>query len=386
MNVVVPKNGRYYRPELDVLRCVAFLLVFCNHVVPRAAHWMQETAAMRVLHRVSGFGLSLFFTLSAFLICELLMREKEATQRVDAKRFYLRRILRIWPLFYFALGLGVFIAYINRSATFSAEISEIRWYAIYLSNVFLSKHTWPGTSVDPLWSLSIEEQFYLMIPWVMKLGNRRHVVRFCVFLFLVSLLRLYWFGQSGASVYVVWTSSLVQFQCFAAGALTSLALRGRLPRFRVWMRAVLVAAGAACWMIATLSCFMRNGEDFQPGSAGLMAGYALVSSGCVLLLMAVLGVRQQFLPAPLIYLGRISFGLYVYHMFALYFAEAHFAFDLEQWGFPLFVAASLGTTVTMAAFSYHYFETPFLRLKSRFAHIVTQPHGEHPLNQERVIA
>ena len=106
---------RYYRPELDVLRLFAFFMVFLSHVVPgdqtffARAHIAPEIAALIIAASAGGaFGVDLFFALSSFLITSLLLRERKFCGNIDVPRFYVRRILRIWPL-YFAFLLSASI-------------------------------------------------------------------------------------------------------------------------------------------------------------------------------------------------------------------------------------------------------------------------------------
>ena len=107
---------RYYRPELDAVRFLAFFLVFLSHTLPSEPNpridgiLRQFAPVYYASANACMFGLSLFFTLSAFLICELLLRERASTGTVEVKQFYIRRILRIWPLYYFGLMLGVIFA------------------------------------------------------------------------------------------------------------------------------------------------------------------------------------------------------------------------------------------------------------------------------------
>ena len=98
---------RYYRPELDVLRLFAFFIVFLSHVVPgdetffARAHIAPEIAELIIAAAVGGaFGVDLFFALSSFLITSLLLRERNLCGNIDVSRFYVRRILRIWPLYF----------------------------------------------------------------------------------------------------------------------------------------------------------------------------------------------------------------------------------------------------------------------------------------------
>jgi peptidoglycan/LPS O-acetylase OafA/YrhL len=122
METAKTSTSSYYRPELDVVRFVAFLLVFLHHTLPsgkdiRVLHLFKGFApAYDAFSTACGYGLSLFFTLSAFLICELLLRERSSTGSIDVKQFYIRRILRIWPLYYLAITLGSLAARAKNSS------------------------------------------------------------------------------------------------------------------------------------------------------------------------------------------------------------------------------------------------------------------------------
>src|ERR1700735_4104043 len=103
------KARSFYRPELDAVRFVAFFLVFIHHSFPREPKDFAVLGnALTVLVNGAGFGLQLFFVLSAYLVCEILLREKTRTGHVDVGRFYKRRMLRIWPLYFLGLGISLF--------------------------------------------------------------------------------------------------------------------------------------------------------------------------------------------------------------------------------------------------------------------------------------
>jgi peptidoglycan/LPS O-acetylase OafA/YrhL len=145
------RTGRFYRPELDVVRFLAFMLVFLYHDLPRFAD-IHDDRILKGLAPVfnatvgaCSFGLSLFFTLSAFLICELLLRERESTRTVNVKQFYIRRILRIWPLYYFGLALGVAFALLPGGER--AEIVKIGWFVIFMGAWQFAVH---GSLINPI--------------------------------------------------------------------------------------------------------------------------------------------------------------------------------------------------------------------------------------------
>ncbi|MGD0902845.1 MAG: hypothetical protein ABR924_07875, partial [Terracidiphilus sp.] len=188
---------------------------------------------------------------------------------------------------------------------------------------------------------------------------------------------LYYLGKVEASDLAIWFNSFVQFECFAAGILLCLVLRGRLPRIPLWQRLIMLAGACSCWFYACygLHVHFANYEK-SPGSWPLIGGYALAALGCVLTLVAFLGVSPRLLPGWAVYLGRISYGLYVYHRFAAYLTGKLLIGHLASFKSPIYLlkgVLALGLTVLMAALSYRYFETPFLKMKKRHSVIESQP-------------
>lgn len=385
-----PRSESYYRPELDVLRFGAFLLVFLFHVLPNA----QDPRIDRFLGHFSflfyaavsacRFGLTLFFTLSAFLIAELLMRERSAAGTVSVKRFYIRRILRIWPLYYFALLL--WFGWWTVIRTPPGEAQRLGWYAVFLGSLYEAVRVSPFTPISPLWSISIEEQFYLSVPWVMKFAKERLIYLFCFAMILMANLVLFFDCRNSYTAEHSWFYSLVQFECFAAGILLSLLLRRRVPPWGLGPRVMTLLACATSWMVASLLLAQPiNGQITGPkGGLFLVAGYALTTTGSVLLLISALGVKSAMLPSWAIYLGRISFGLYVYHAFALRLLlhvnpESLHLIAIRP--YPIRAAVTLLVTMVlpffitfaMAYLSYRYLESPILRLKKRYEIIESQP-------------
>jgi len=388
----LPHLGRYYRPELDVVRFLAFLLVFLHHTLPEG----QNPNLNIIQHLLGGlapifytsagacrYGLSLFFTLSAFLICELLLRERKMTGTLRIKQFYIRRILRIWPLYYLALSLGLILALLhggNRN-----EIETIGWYAVFMGAWHSSLYGFFDNPVVPLWSISVEEQFYLIAPSAVKYLNRKFLCVFCGVIVFCSSAWLYHLAKIAAPYDHIWADSLVQFECFAAGILLCLALRGQIPRFSLWQRLLLLPCCYLCWMAASFGLNLRIFHVTDSlGSWLLVGSYALASLGSVFLLLAFLGLSPGQLPRWAIYLGRISFGLYVYHQFAIDIAryvspEIQRKFNTSSYAprallnVGLTLGLPLALTVLMAAISYRYFETPFLKMKKRHAVIESEP-------------
>ena len=157
---------RFYFPELDILRFLAFLSVFIFHLPGYRGDFYAHLGFVGSVCLIGGFGVDLFFALSAFLITRLLLDERRTTGRLEVRLFYMRRILRIWPLFFFFLGLtfvlsrSVYLFAMRISPTSSATWTRgIPGLALLLGN-FVGATANPV--IAPLWSICAEEQFYLL--------------------------------------------------------------------------------------------------------------------------------------------------------------------------------------------------------------------------------
>lgn len=376
MEAPTNSNRRFYRPELDAVRFLAFFFVFLHHTLPsnldpHASNAVGRFAPVLVtITLASGFGMNLFFTLSAFLICELLIRERESTGSVGVKQFYIRRILRIWPLYYFGLALGAAAAILPGGHP--RDLIRMTWFVIFMGAWQVAIHGPINNPMNPLWSISVEEQFYLLAPWTVRYFNRRLLYGFCVVLLLFSNGWLAHLSNVSASDDRIWFDSFVHFESFAAGILLCLVLHGRVLKAALWQRVTLLFFAIACWFIAVYTLHVRYDN---PGVWNLIGGYALAVLGSVLILAAFLGVNRELLPGWVIYLGRISFGLYVYHKFAIFIVRNILGRHVSLFG-PIFIlkgAVTLGLTALMAAASYRYLETPFLKMKKRHSVIESQP-------------
>lgn len=366
---------RYYRPELDILRFIAFMFVFITHrtdlaPIDQAAHpWFHAFSQIGV------YGVPVFFLLSAFLITELLERERGATGRIDVRAFYARRMLRIWPLYFlvfFALVL------LNNVLPGAGANSPAKWlfFMLFAGNWYITFNGWIEYPVNPMWSLSVEEQFYIVIPFLASLGRRVLIaVNLAVLVVAYGVIVYYARGFTAASGFSgQWTNSFVQFQFFAGGMLLALALRGRQPDWHIATRIGVLAAAVALWLVASV-VFEIKADLPRSTVAASLAGWPLVLAGAALMLIGLLGTPRRFLPGPLIYLGRISYGMYLIHIFFFWLVYDQFkprltrisdAAGLGAWRDTIGMLIAFAATVFLASVLYRTVETPFLRLKRRF--------------------
>jgi peptidoglycan/LPS O-acetylase OafA/YrhL len=362
---------RFYQPELDGLRFYAFLGVFVYHTLP------EQPAFYRSLHlplaplwgavaKSGASGVDLFFALSAFLITSLLLRERQQTGGISLQSFYIRRILRIWPLYFAVLAVAVVLAH-----TVSGQ--SLPWY--YLVGYLLFAGNWinavfghPLSVCGPLWTVSIEEQFYLLWPVLMRMLGRRGMIVAAVVTFLLATLSQVGVALAGLSGSYVYYGSVSRSGSLALGILLAM-FADRLPRLTRCMRGLLLAVGIMGWIAA--SAWLID----QPGPVDMRAvlGRLVVSVGAVFILCACLHSRSRLVRNDwVVRLGKISYGLYMLHFLGLLFM-----LDLlhPAWGWKLLATKALGLalTVLLAWASYRWLESPFLRLKDRFAIVLSRP-------------
>ena len=352
---------RFYRPELDALRFLAFALVFIRHAVHPASRIGAALAA------AGQSGVCLFFLLSAYLITELLEREHAKTGTVDLKAFYIRRILRIWPLYFSALLLARLIDWhaphlqLSNGRLLASLLLAGNWY------VFL--YGLPASFALVLWSVSVEEQFYLLWPSVRKFLGRRSLLLTSLLTLPVSALAIILLSDGRHVDLQLWVDTFVELQFFGMGGLLALLLRGRAPHLHPGVRGLLFAAGL---LLFAASEDLFHGPTVFPTPAHALAEYTSMLLGTLALFFALLGFSELGRARLLIYLGKISYGLYVFHILGLRLAlrpaawlNGHVA--LHPWAAETFLLTTgLLLTVLMAYLSYRFLETPFLRLKDRF--------------------
>lgn len=369
---------RTYFPALDGVRAVAVMVVVVAHGSVRL--WPVE---MRL--RSGWVGVQMFFVLSGFLITYLLLAEKESTGRISLRDFYIRRGLRIWPLYYAVLAVYAFVLPRLSSSSFSGvfvgmadeawpEYQSSLWpHVIFLQN-YLVDVADVRIGLGVFWSLAVEEHFYLVWPLVVVLLHRRLLPMTLAGVVAAGV----WFSAGYDSGFLArepgwgeWTHT--NMQAIAIGCAIGYAWAHHNDLFaRIPERAAVIARGLAWTAIALVVV-----DGFAPvrGKLWLPSGYVLLQLTVIvstaIVIIGVLASRDRpsrFLgQAAVVHLGRTSYGIYLTHILVLgVFAQA--AGQWREHPIARWVAMLVfcWLTTVVADFLYRRFERPILQIKDRF--------------------
>lgn len=355
-------------PALDGVRGVAILLVMLFHFALEIDRHSPFWDGLRSLFGFGWSGVDLFFVLSGFLITGILLDTKTAENYFLS--FYARRFLRIFPAYYFALLALMLAAWLTPAlAAWLPPHGDWRVYVAYLQN-------WPVLLAQPaqalvghLWSLAVEEQFYLVWPLVIFALSTRAALITAAALSLGALsLRLVLIGM-GVDSESIYRNTFSRLDALLIGAIIAIAVRD--PRVPAWVRPrakLLVAAG--CGLLAFVPVYARSLSNHSLRVLGL--GMTLIAAAYGLFLLTLVASpndspwRRRWSAPGLRMLGKYSYGMYLVHPPAYhlvrYLEERLGLPSTGPWNIPL----AIGATLLIALLSFHLLESPFLAMKGRF--------------------
>ncbi len=299
----VPGRPAKYLPQLDGLRGIAILTVLLHHFHVHLPAWVDW----------GPIGVRLFFLLSGYLITMSLWKLNArsvagASWWKGLGNFHVRRFTRLAPVLYLMLVIGFLLA-----LPFHGR--ELLWHATFLTNFYAMVHDqWPGPA-SHLWSLSVQEQFYVLWPFVILAIPRRWLPVALLAMFAGAFGYRYWATASGASDFARWLMLPGVIDSFALGALVSCwkASPGRIPVMSGRLGWVVAAAALTCYVIARL---MRY-STFQSPFLALTETFENVFLAWVML-RTIEGwpgvVGKLFESRVLVYIGKVSYGIYVFHV------------------------------------------------------------------------
>jgi peptidoglycan/LPS O-acetylase OafA/YrhL len=396
-----------YWPQLDGLRTVAFLLVLMHHLGPVTAEntptlpW--HVLLINTICSWGGSGVDLFFSLSGFLITFILLAEKQNFGDISFKLFFIRRALRIWPVYYFLLFVACVAlpfsqwARLNHSLYFEFLFKQALPMALFLGNystiiatkVLVNFNTNLGIPIIyfllPLWSLAVEEQFYLTWPFVLKavrgaramLGTIAGITIFSIAVRYVLwyISRFVWHLPFPVALYYQTTvSHLDALMAGAALATTAFYFPHLLAGARKYAPLMMLTATA---LMAGIVCYF---PDIKYNTYHNVAVFTLIALICLLTVTSTLvspALAKIFGSAPLAKFGRLTYAMYLVHYFAIACGDGLLGrcpifghslttmSPLSNW--ILRCAVSLTLTSLFALASWHLLEKKFQALRRHFA-------------------
>jgi peptidoglycan/LPS O-acetylase OafA/YrhL len=351
-----------YLKGLNGIRAIAAIAVVISHITLSFPSFgldpyifgRYDDGNPRTLD-LAGYGVSMFFGLSGFLITYLLCKEREKLKIIDVKKIYMRRILRIWPLYYTYFFICI-ISYFIFGTNF--QTSSIFYYLFYGANIpFIIGGALPHLA--HYWSLGVEEQFYMFWPWLRKFDNSK---LFSISLILTIILL-------GLKIYLhifipdtmlERTIHVTRFHCMLLGAMSAILY---YEQHHLFIKiATTKAVQVVCWICLSFVALNR----FH--IASFLDNEIITGITCLIIIGQITGKGIISLENNIFdFLGKISYGIYVIHPL-LIFLFSKILKDITSLAivnYLLVYTSILATTIIIAHLSYQYFEKPFLRLKTK---------------------
>ena len=387
-----PKTKIFF-PNLDGLRFISFFVVFFYHSYLSFFAYLKDSdpvthSAVGFLFKHGNLGVNFFFVLSGFLITYLLIKEKELKSTIHIGNFYVRRILRIWPLYYLCLFIGfVLFTAIKKYTGESAIDTANPWYYIFFAAIFDFMQTWPerpnAMMLSVLWSVAVEEQFYLTWPILLKIIPMRKFKFVFPAIMLFSLVfRAIYSGcdegdPEGRLFAIRYFHTFSVIGDMALGGLFAYlcSYESRFKRFFVELPRMLIVL----MYVLTFTIIFFKTQLFPCGIPVIFERLVIGAFFGMIIL------EQNYSKNSLFKMGRFrlisklgvyTYGLYCLHLIGMYIAVKIVAIlgmnpedTLTAW---VSLVISLLLSIVISISSYHLFEKWFLKLKDRFAVIVSK--------------
>ncbi|MDG1045432.1 MAG: acyltransferase [Bacteroidia bacterium] len=288
-----------------------------------------------------------------------MLLEKKSTNSINLKNFYLRRIFRIWPLYYFTIIISLILIFLNIVPQVSNLYSSLFFYVFFMANIGYIMNL-AISSVTPLWSVGVEEQFYLIWPHILKRTTKYLEVFICLFLlFLIFKFTIYITLTPKSVVYKFFNVTKIDVMTMGAIGAILVYSKSRIIQIIYRKEVQLIS-----WLILLYSICYEPIHFYSFIDSELNAVFYLI----IILNVStnkdtLFSLENKFMN----FIGKISYGIYVYHMIIIYLVS----FTLKILNYQLnhisiFLIILILTTL-VATLSYKLIETPFLRMKDKYS-------------------
>ncbi|HXU25867.1 MAG TPA: acyltransferase [Bacteroidia bacterium] len=358
-----------YFKGMDVLRFICATGVIFHHAPLMLNEKGVATHAETINHYSGEFFLDVFFIISGFLISMILMKEYES-HTFSVKNFFMRRIIRIWPLYFLAVLVKILLIPINKSELPWELIKHNLLYALTFTINFQLLFDTVVKSYTILWSICIEEHIYLILPFLLFLFKAKFKI-LTFFLLVVGLISWLYFGNvtSSSGYRVSYFVSTSYFYYFGMGTLLACIKTGSLPGIN-FEKTVFKP------LVQIVVMFVFFGYVFN-GWGNHSEISTLIINGAFGLYIAWASTTEEFIfnlkPNLSRYIGNISYGMYITHIILInftikFFTKKHIAFSEFTWGWCLPIMATI-LCIGLSTLLYYYFEKPILKFKKKFTSV-----------------
>ncbi len=379
-------KAKIFFPNLDGLRFISFFVVFVYHGSLSIFSYLKDAQPgtykiIEFLSQHGNLGVNFFFVLSGFLITYLLIKEKEFTGTIHIPNFYVRRILRIWPLYYLCVIVGfVGFALLKKMTGEPVMENANPWYYIFFAANFDIMHTWPekpdALLLSVLWSVAVEEQFYLTWPIILKFTPLKYYRYVFPSIMAFSLIfRSFNTGDNDHEFAVRYFHTFSVIGDMALGGLFAYYVSYE-NKFKSFVTNISKSAILLLY-ISTLIVTLFKDKIFVPGVPVIFERIVIAALFGMIILEQNYAKNSLFKMSQFKLMSRL--GIYTYGLYCLHFLGLYFAIKVmnalhlngsDSWVSFAMMLLALVLSISISLLSYHLFEKWFLKFKDRFAFIV----------------
>lgn len=368
---------KIYFNNLNGIRFIAALFVIIHHIEQIKTYFeLKNIWTNPFIQTIGKQGVILFFVLSGFLITYLLLSEEQLTKKISIKNFYIRRILRIWPLYFLIISLSFFILpnidFFKFSIFHFDEFSiKYRIFLLGMFLFFLPNLVLAGFSIIPYaaqsWSIGTEEQFYLIWPLLIKKARNK----FLLMLYVILIYLFIKLGLSYVSNHLFLNDVVHVFSNFwEMFSIDSMAIGGVAACLIYYKKEnilkVLFNPIFQTMIYIALFILLISGYfiiHFHNEVYSVL--FAIIILNLAENKKSILNIENKIFN----YLGRISYGLYMYHGIAIVIA-IKLLLKLEIYNNVIMYLFSIILTIIISAISFHFYENKFIKLKLKYSNII----------------
>ena len=363
------QNSQNYDSGIDVVRFFAFFLVFFHHFVYRGGNSITNAPSTywqnQVVDAIAFFGsegVTIFFCLSGYLLSKLLIRELTETGKLSVGLFYLRRALRIWPLYFsFLLFCIIASSLLGNQSISSSELPSLLTFTYNWQQIFTDKSR--GVAAI-LWSISVEEQIYLFLPLLLVLFSRWSFKKLAFLLVISGLIARILFYTNDIALYrntfsYMSTVGIGLYYTLYEEQLKTWYHKNRFLLFSLFSLFIFL-------YISLFDSFFSN---------GFMVIFAFDMTGVLALIFLLMlsgnhGRIPNMVLRPFAFLGRRTYGMYLFHWPILGFMVSRNVFFDASLGISVIgLIFALSLVIAVSVISYRFFESPFLNMRKKFQYV-----------------